>query len=112
VIATLIGLLMGLVAFWTVQSLGIGVIHEFATQFFGGALVPLYFFPPLLRTVADLFPFQTQVFIPVSIYTGAISGPADIARALGLQAFWIAALAVIAWIVWQRARRIVTVYRG
>ncbi|MBA2756270.1 MAG: ABC-2 family transporter protein [Chloroflexi bacterium] len=112
VIATLIGLLMGLVAFWTTQSLGIGVIYEFATQFFGGALVPLYFFPPLLRTVADLLPFQTQVFIPVSIYTGAISGPADIARALGLQAFWIAALAVIAWIVWQRARRIVTVYRG
>ena len=112
VIATLIGLLMGLVAFWTVQSLGVGVIYEFAAQFFGGALVPLFFFPPLLRTVADLLPFQTQVFIPVSIYTGAISEPAGIAGALGLQVFWIVALSLIAWFVWQHAKRVVTVYGG
>jgi ABC-2 type transport system permease protein len=111
-IATLIGLLMGLVAFWTVQSLGIGVIYEFATQFFGGALVPLWFFPEPLKMLSSLLPFQTQVFIPVSIYTGAIADPSEIARALGLQAFWIAALAVIAWLVWQHARRVVTVYRG
>lgn len=111
-IATLIGLLMGLVAFWTVQSLGVGVIYEFATQFFGGALIPLTFFPSALRTLANLLPFQTQVFIPVSIYTGAISDPADIVQALGLQVFWVAALSVIAWAVWQYAKRAVTVYRG
>jgi ABC-2 type transport system permease protein len=111
-IATLIGLLMGLVAFWTVQALGVGVIYEFAIQFFGGALVPLWFFPPILRSVAELLPFQAQVFIPISIYTGAISDPAAIARALGLQLSWVAALSVIAWLVWQHARRIVTVYRG
>jgi ABC-2 type transport system permease protein len=111
-ISTLIGLLMGLVAFWTVQTLGVGVIYEFATQFFGGALIPLSFFPSALRTLADLLPFQTQVFIPVSIYSGAISEPADIAGALGLQLFWIAALSVIVWFVWQHAKRVVTVYRG
>ncbi len=111
-IATLIGLLMGLVAFWTVQSLGIGVIYEFATQFFGGALVPLFFFPPLLRTVAELLPFQTQVFIPISIYLGATAEPPAIARALGLQVFWVGALAVLAWFVWQHAKRVVTIYRG
>ena len=65
-----------------------------------------------LRTVADLLPFQTQVFIPVSIYTGAISDLAGIARALGLQVSWIAALSVVAWLVWQHAKRVVTVYRG
>ena len=111
-VATLIGLLMGLVAFWTVQSLGIGVIYEFATQFFGGALVPLYFFPPVLRTVAELLPFQTQVFIPISIYTGAIAEPGAVAWALGLQLFWVAVLAVLSAVVWQHAKRVVTVYRG
>jgi ABC-type uncharacterized transport system permease subunit len=59
-----------------------------------------------------LLPFQIQVFIPVSIYTGAISEPAGIAGALGLQVFWIGALSLIAWFVWQHARRVVTVYRG
>lgn len=111
-IATLIGLLMGLVAFWTVQSLGVGVIYEFATQFFGGALVPLIFFPPFLRILTDVLPFQTQVFIPVSIYVGATSEPAEIASALGLQLIWIAVLSLLAAFVWGYAKRVVTVYRG
>lgn len=111
-IATLIGLLMGLAAFWTVQTVGVHVIYDFAAQFFGGALVPLAFFPSLLRTIADLLPFQATVFIPASIYTGSIAGPADVARALALQLFWVVALSVLALLVWRRARRIVTVYRG
>src|SRR3954451_3966631 len=107
-ISILIGLLMGLVAFWTVESLGVGVIYEFATQFFGGALVPLLFFPPILRGLADLLPFRAQVSIPVSIYPGAFSRPADLAAAFALQLFWVAALALIAGWVWRYAQRIVT----
>ncbi len=111
-IATLIGLLMGLVAFWTVQTLGVQVIYNFAAQFFGGALVPLWLFPPLLRAVGDVLPFQAQVFIPLSIYTGLIAGAGPIAQAFAVQLFWVGALALITWRLWQRARRVVTVYRG
>lgn len=112
VIATLIGLLMGLVAFWTVQTLGVQVIYNFAAQFFGGALVPLYFFPPLLRAFGEFLPFQAEVFIPLSIYTGSIAGPGPIAQAFALQLLWVGALALSAWLLWRRARRVVTVYRG
>jgi ABC-2 type transport system permease protein len=111
-ISILIGLLMGLVAFWTVQSLGVGVIYEFATQFFGGTLVPLAFFPPLLLDVARLLPFQALVSIPVSIYTGEISGGAGLAGAFALQGFWVAALALIVGWVWTYARRVITVHGG
>ena len=112
VIAMLIGLLMGLVAFWTVQTLGVAVIYNFAAQFLGGALVPLYFFPDTLRAVAELLPFQAQVFIPISIYTGSISEIGEIAQALGIQLMWVGLLALLAGAVWQRARRVVTVYGG
>jgi ABC-2 type transport system permease protein len=111
-IAMLIGLLMGLVAFWTVQTLGVAVIYTFAAQFFGGALIPLFFLPAPLRMLAELLPFQAQVHIPLSIYTGRIAEADAIARAIGLQLFWIGALALLAGAVWQRARRIVTVYGG
>lgn len=111
-IAMLIGLLMGLVAFWTVQTLGVAVIYNFAVQFLGGALIPLYFFPDTLRAVAELLPFQAQVFIPISIYTGAIAEPVAIARAFGLQLLWVGLLALLAWAVWRRARRVVVVYGG
>ena len=112
VISMLIGLLMGLIAFWTVQSLGVGVIYEFATQFFGGALIPLMFFPPFLLAIARVLPFQAQVTVPVAIYTGAISSPEDLAAAFALQVFWVAALALIVGWVWRYARRVVTVHGG
>jgi ABC-2 type transport system permease protein len=111
-ISVLIGLLMGLVAFWTVQSLGVGVIYEFAAQFFGGALIPLTFFPPLLLGIAGFLPFQAQVSIPVSIYTGAISGAGELASAFALQLFWVAALVLIVGWTWRHARRVVTVQGG
>jgi ABC-2 type transport system permease protein len=112
VIAMLIGLLMGLVAFWTVQTLGVAVIYNFAVQFLGGALIPLYFFPDTLRAVAELLPFQAQVFIPISIYTGAIAEPVAIVRAFGLQLLWVGLLALLAGAVWHQARRVVIVYGG
>lgn len=111
-VAMLIGLLMGLVAFWTVQTLGVSVIYRFAAQFFGGALIPLFLMPDGLRIVAELLPFQAQAHIPLSIYTGRIVEVEAIARALGVQIFWVGALAVLAWLTWQRARRIITVYGG
>jgi viologen exporter family transport system permease protein len=111
-LSILIGLLMGLVAFWTVQSLGVGVIYEFASQFFGGALIPLAFFPPLLLGLARLLPFQALVSIPVSIYTGSISSSTDLAAAFGLQVFWVVALALLVGWVWRYARRVVTVQGG
>ncbi|MDQ3412119.1 MAG: ABC-2 family transporter protein [Chloroflexota bacterium] len=111
-VAMLIGLLMGLVAFWTVQTLGVAVIYRFAAQFFGGALIPLFLMPDGLRLLAELLPFQAQVHVPLSIYTGRITGADAIAGAVGLQLFWVGALALLAWLMWQRARRIVTVYGG
>lgn len=111
-VAMLIGLLMGLVAFWTVRALGVAVIYRFAAQFFGGALIPLFLMPDGLRVVSEVLPFQAQAHIPLSIYTGRIVEVEAIARAIGLQLFWIGALAVLAWLGWRRARRIVTVFGG
>jgi ABC-2 type transport system permease protein len=110
-ISSLIGLLMGLLAFWTVETHGVTVIYTFATQLLGGALVPLAFFPGWLRTLADVLPFRAVAAVPVSIYTGATVG-ADVFAAIAFQAAWIALLGLVGWLTWQRARRVITVYRG
>ncbi len=101
-VAMLMGLIIGLMAFWTMELGGVLTIYAFANQFFGGALVPLWFFPPLLRRLADLLPFQTQTFIPLSMYTGQLLG-AQAVQALALQLFWVVALFGLAWLLWQRA---------
>lgn len=111
IVSVLMGLLIGLVAFWTMEIDGIFTIYAFANQFFGGALVPLWFFPSSLRRVAEVLPFQAQTFIPLSIYTGQSAG-AQAIQALALQTFWVIALSGVAWLVWQRAMRRVVIQGG
>jgi ABC-2 type transport system permease protein len=110
-VSVLMGLLIGLTAFWTMEIDGIFTIYAFANQFFGGALVPLWFFPSPLRRFAGLLPFQAQTFIPLSIYTGQSAGMQAIAG-LALQVFWVVALAAVARIVWQRALERVVIQGG
>ncbi|HJZ49057.1 MAG TPA: ABC-2 family transporter protein [Roseiflexaceae bacterium] len=111
IVTALMGMLMGLIGFWTLQTGGIQAIYDFVSLFFAGALVPLWFFPPLLRHIADWLPFQAQAFIPLSLYMGQ-APPQGVAGALGLQLFWVAALFGIAWLVWQRAMRRVIIQGG
>jgi ABC-type uncharacterized transport system permease subunit len=111
VISILAALLLGLLVFWTYETHGVVAIYVFVTQFFAGALVPLSFFPDGLRTAAELLPFQTQAYLPLSIYIGRLAG-ADALRGLGLQAFWIIALYLAARVLWARAIRRVVIQGG
>jgi ABC-2 type transport system permease protein len=106
-----LGLLLGLIAFWTLETGGFFIIYLFVNQFFAGVLVPLWFFPPALRMVANFLPFQSQAFVPISIYLGQLQG-GEAAWALLRQAFWIVALYGIAWLVWRQALRRVVIQGG
>lgn len=110
-VVTSLGLLMGMVAFWTFETSGIVAMYRFFNVFFAGALVPLWLFPGPLRLVADLLPFQTQASIPVSIYIGRLQG-LDAMRGLLIQAVWVVLLAVLVRSVYARALRKVVVQGG
>ncbi len=110
-VAVLLGMVIGLVSFWTLQTRGVMAIYEFANQFFTGALVPLWFFPPLLRRVADFLPFQAQAFIPLSIYMGQLPAH-QIPGALSRQLMWVVMLFAVAWLMWRRAMRRVVIQGG
>lgn len=111
VIIVLLGLIMGISAFWTLETTGIAMIYSLVAQFFAGALVPLWFFPGPLRVVANLLPFQAMGFVPVSIYLGLPDGGNPLA-ALGLQCFWVVALYLFARWFWGRAHHRVVIQGG
>jgi viologen exporter family transport system permease protein len=111
VVMVLMGLLLGFVAFWTLETTGMMAIFRFANLFFAGGLVPLAFFPPQLRAVADLLPFQTQASIPVSLYLGRLDG-SDALRAIATQLVWVLVLGVTAAAVWRRAVNKIVVQGG
>jgi ABC-2 type transport system permease protein len=111
VVSTLLGLLIGLTTFWILEVSAFELIIFFLSRFFGGALVPLWFFPPGLRIVASLLPFQSTSFIPAAIYTGQLHGP-DLVRGVLLQGCWIVALSLLALAVWRRALHSVVIHGG
>jgi ABC-type uncharacterized transport system permease subunit len=110
-IMVLIGLMIGLASFWTIEMYGFVLIYRFVSALFGGALIPLWFFPAQLRAVADWLPFQSMLFVPIAIYLGQLTG-GETVRAIALQLLWVLALYVAAQAVWRRAMRRVVVQGG
>jgi ABC-2 type transport system permease protein len=110
-ITVLLGLLLGLTTFWTIENGGMMMIYQLISQFFAGMMVPLPFFPPVLRTIAGFLPFQSQGFVPIASYLGQIQG-IDLISALALQLTWIVLLTLLARLVWARAMRRVVVQGG
>ena len=110
-ISVLLGLLLGLSAFWTLEMGGFLGMYRFVSQFFAGALVPLPFFPPPLRAVTGILPFQAQAYAPLTLYEGQVQGVSVVAP-LALQLFWVVALYALSRVVWRRALRRVVVQGG
>lgn len=110
-INNLIGTLLGMMSFWTMEIWGIRSILHFVSMFFSGAMVPLWFFPPMLRTLANWLPFQSQAFLPISIYLGRMQGQA-VLEAFAIQVFWIVLLLLIVTPIWRHAMRRVVVQGG
>jgi ABC-2 type transport system permease protein len=83
-----------------------GVISIFAalSEFFSGGALPLPFFPPLLRRIAELSPFGSLQNVPLRLFGGDIAGAA-ILPALGLQALWCVVLAAAGYALLRRGLR-------
>lgn len=95
-------------AFWLTDVTGVRTMALFATNFLSGLLVPITFFPPWLRTVADLLPFRTFIMVPNEVFLGHGSA----ARAIGLEVFWAVALSGLALLVLRLAMRKVVIQGG
>jgi viologen exporter family transport system permease protein len=111
VIAVELNLVMGLIAFWTLELTGFQMMYRLVGQFCTGALIPLWFMPDAIRVIVTLLPWQAMGFLPVSIYVGEpVTG--SVYTALGVQLLWIVILVgIIAW-VWRKAFRNAVIQGG
>ena len=103
--------LVNLTAFWLIDITGVIMIANIALSFFSGFLVPLAFFPPWLRVIAELLPFQAITGLPVQIFLGQIQG-ADVLPVFALQIGWAVALNALVFLVLSRAVHKVVVQGG
>lgn len=101
----------GLLTFFLVETGGIEDIFYFSMSLLSGSVIPLWFFPEWLVTIAIYLPFQSIFFLPISIFIGEITGM-EILSSIGLQVFWLVICYAILRVVWNRASRKVVVQGG
>ncbi len=111
VVNLLIWMLVGMLAFWMMNSNGVRVMLYIASDFLAGTLVPLWFMPDALRTTLELLPFQAGAFLPASIFAGQVTAMA-VVRPFLVQTVWIGILLACLRIVWSRAQRKLVVQGG
>lgn len=110
-VSSLIGMHIGLLAFWIQQVNGIRAIVGVSSGFLSGALVPLWLMPDGIRVVFQFLPFQALAFLPASIYSGQVSGR-DVMEPLAIQVLWIAILLVTVRLMWGRAQERIVIHGG
>lgn len=92
----------------------IGVLNrllEDVISLFSGSLVPLWFFPKKLYSVAEVLPFQFIIYIPVTIYMGQYTN-SEIYNLTFKLIIFIVLLFFLATILWNRALKKVMINGG
>ncbi|RJQ83939.1 MAG: ABC transporter permease [Desulfobacteraceae bacterium] len=92
---------IGLLGFWTTQSLAINEMVYAGMLMFGGIIAPLEIFPPALFAWTQYLPFRYMLSLPVEILMGRIGGAA-LAAALGQQIVWLLLCLAFYRTVWRK----------
>ena len=90
--------------FWTVSGEGINKLVPMIATVCSGSLLPLEFFPDVLRDVLRALPFAAISDAPLRILVGAASTQAAWS-AIALQLFWLIVLTVLGHVLMQRGVR-------
>lgn len=102
---------MALLAFWLLEISTL-IFIVFAFEYMaGGHLFPLDILPPGVAAVLNFTPFPYQLFFPVSLYLGRVTGVA-IWQGLGVQLFWVGFFYIVARWTWRRGIRRYTAFGG
>mgnify|MGYP001241817442 CR=1 FL=1 len=111
VINSELNLLTGLCAFFVENNEGVMRFKRVIVDLLSGVMLPISFFPGWVQAVLEWLPFQAIAYLPGSVFTGRLNGPA-IGYAMGVQAVWCVALVVPILLVWRSARRRMFVQGG
>ena len=96
--------MMAMLAFWVLEvSTFIFILYAFE-YIASGHLFPLDILPPAIEQALYLTPFPYQLYVPVGIYMGKISGSERV-TSLVMQAGWVILAYLLARFAWHRGIR-------
>ncbi|MFC8042596.1 ABC transporter permease [Nocardia sp. NPDC057353] len=100
-----------LVGFWVVETRGLRTLHQVLGSFLAGLFVPVHLFPDWLRAIATATPFPSVLQAPVDVLSGRVSGTAALG-VVGVQLFWVLAVAALGQALLAAGRRKLEVQGG
>lgn len=103
--------IVNLAAFWTPNALGVGRFAFGLTWVLSGFFMPLRFYPDWFIALCNATPFPAMVNTVVEIYLGLVDGWAMLNLILQ-QAFWAAALYIVAQFVLRAGVRRLVIQGG
>lgn len=62
--------ILGMTAFWFIQSTGIRRVFDLLSGVFSGVFIPLVFFPQVIQKALFFLPFPYITYVPVMVFTG------------------------------------------
>lgn len=102
---------MALMAFWLLEISTL-IFIVFAFEYVaGGHLFPLDILPSWFASLLNFTPFPYQLFFPVSVYLGRITG-AELWQGLAIQFFWVVFFYILARWTWRKGIRQYTAFGG
>jgi ABC-2 type transport system permease protein len=111
IIVLQISWIISLLSFWTKSAAFGSMLTKSLMEIFGGMVVPLWFYPDVMRTICMLLPFRLAFYSPASVILGKVS-LVEAVHIILLQLLWIVLLAAAERAVWLKARKVVTVQGG
>lgn len=95
---------MAMLAFWVLEvSTFIFILYAFE-YIASGHMFPLDILPPVIKQALYFTPFPYQLYFPVGVYMGKITGT-ELVRGLVMQAGWVVVAYSLARFAWQRGIR-------
>ncbi len=102
---------MAMLAFWLLE-ISTFIFILFAFEYLAsGHLFPLDVLPPVLKELLFFTPFPYQLYFPISIYMGKVTGPA-VWNGLLIQAMWVLLAYGAARFMWRRGVRKYSAFGG
>jgi ABC-2 type transport system permease protein len=99
----------GMLTFWFLEIQSFIILSLAIETLLAGQVFPLDLLPKPLFEISQYLPYYYQMYFPASIITGRATeqdlAQGLILRNLGIQAFWVIALLIIAQVLWKRGLR-------
>ena len=90
-----------LLGFVTTNMFGLWQVNNAIVKLTSGAIIPLAFFPDLVRKIFEFLPFASFVSTPINVFLGKLS-TVELLEAFGLQIFWIIVFNLFGNFVWKK----------